>query len=113
MNYVTESYGGALIGWCLPGRYGMSTSSPTNFAFHDTLKNGRESASDCTSGSATLLALENVPKIAVLPLASSQLTFTSAMLHCHMLTYEDRGGRAVQDPQDLPRLNLPLMSGIT
>jgi len=73
----------------------MSTSSPTNFAFHDTLRNGRESASDCTDGSTTLLALENIPKIAALLLASSQLIFASATLHRHVLTYEDQGGMGV------------------
>jgi len=35
------------IGWFLPGSYGMSTSSCTNFTFRDTLRSGMESASDC------------------------------------------------------------------
>ena len=47
MNYITAWYNGVLPGWFLTGSYGMSTSSRTSFTFRDTLRNGKESASDC------------------------------------------------------------------
>jgi len=70
----------------------MSTSSRTNFTFRDTLRSGRESASDCASSTGILLAFEKGHKIAALPLASSQLRLTSVSLRCHESTYEDQGG---------------------